>query len=154
MDAAIGPARVREAEQILKLQYLCFQDEAARYADYRLPPLVQTLHDLLAEYDSHVILAARLDDEVVGCVRGHLVEDTCHVRRLIVHPRLRCSGLGTRLMLALEAHVSQARRFELFTGHLSEGNLRLYRRLGYTLLRTEDVSPALRLVYLHKPRSA
>ena len=34
----------------------------------------------------------------------------------------------------------------------SEGNLRLYRRLGYEEVREQEVSPRLRLVYLEKAR--
>jgi hypothetical protein len=34
----------------------------------------------------------------------------------------------------------------------SEGNLRLYRRLGYEEVREQEVSPRLRQVYLEKAR--
>lgn len=149
-EPAIGLARVREAEQILKLQYLCFQGEAALYEDYGLAPLTQTLQDLLEEYDTHIILVARLGHEVVGSVRGRVVGATCEISRLIVHPRLQRSGLGTRLVQALEEAVPDVLWYELFTGHRSEHNLRLYRRLGYRELRTEEVSSALRLIYLRK----
>jgi hypothetical protein len=54
-------------------------------------------------------------------------------------------------MRAIEEDFAAADRYELFTGHLSENNLRLYRRLGYTGFREEVVSPQLRLVYLEKP---
>jgi hypothetical protein len=54
-------------------------------------------------------------------------------------------------MREIEASFPDARRYELFTGHLSEGNLRLYRRLGYEEFREEEISPSLRLVYLEKP---
>ena len=47
-----------------------------------------------------------------------------------------------------------AEHYELFTGHLSKGNLCLYRRLGYAEIRSETVSPRLRLVYLEKLRYA
>jgi hypothetical protein len=55
-------------------------------------------------------------------------------------------------MRAIEEHFVTAKRYELFTGHLSEGNLRLYRWLGYTEFRKETVSPQLQLVYLEKFR--
>ncbi len=153
MDVTIEPARVRDAEQILKLQYLCYQSEAALYDDDSIPPLTQTLAALLAEYDTHCILAARLGDDVVGSVRGQLIDGTCHIGRLIVHPRLHRRGLGTRLLRAMEDHFSDADCYELFTGHRSEGNVRLYQRLGYTLFREEAVSSRLHLVYLQKPRT-
>lgn len=151
MEPVIVRARVRDAEAILKLQYLCYQTEAALYNDYTLAPLTQTLSDFLFEYDTHTILVARLGEEIVGSVRGQLREDICHIGRLIVHPRLQGHGLGTKLMYAIEEHFSSAARYELFTGYQSEGNLHLYRKLGYTLFREETVSPQLRLVFLEKP---
>ena len=39
----------------------------------------------------------------------------------------------------------------LFTGHLSEGNLRLYRRLGYAETHRERVADHLTLVHMRKP---
>jgi ribosomal protein S18 acetylase RimI-like enzyme len=153
-DVVIGPARVGEAEQILTLQRLCYQTEAALYDDWALPPLTQTLRELLELYDDHTILVTRLGQEVVGSVRARLEDRTCHIGRLVVHPRLQGRGLGTRLMREIEASFPEAERYELFTGHLSEGNLRLYRRLGYEEFRKEVISPTLRLVYLGKPGSA
>jgi ribosomal protein S18 acetylase RimI-like enzyme len=150
-NVAIAPARVDEAGQILKLQRLSYRTEAALYDDWTLPPLTQTLRELLEQYDDHTILAARLGDEVVGSVRARLKDGTCYVGRLVVHPRLQRRGLGTRLMREIEASFPAAGRYELFTGHLSEGNLRLYRRLGYQEFREEAISPSLRLVFLEKP---
>ena len=151
MEVEIGPARTRDAEEILGLQFLCYQSEAELYDDYEIPPLTQSLPDLLREYDESLILAARLQDEVVGSVRGHVENGTCHIGRLIVHPRLRRRGLGARLMREIEDHFATANRYELFTGHLSEDNLRLYNRLGYSEFRREVASPRLQLVYLEKP---
>ena len=150
-NVAIGSARVDEAGQILELQRLCYQTEAARYDDWTLPPLTQTLRELLDQYEDHTILVARLGEEVVGSVRARLEDGACHVGRLVVHPRLQGRGLGTRLMREIEASFPGAERYELFTGHLSERNLRLYRGLGYTEFREQVVSPGLRLVYLEKP---
>jgi ribosomal protein S18 acetylase RimI-like enzyme len=153
METHIVPARVRDAEAILKLQYLCYQTEAALYDDYTIAPLVQPLTGLLAEYDTHHILVVQYGKEVVGSVRGQLVDGTCHIGRLCVHPRLQGRGLGTQLMQAIETDFIEAKRYELFTGHRSEQNLRLYRRLGYTDFREVTVSLNLRLIYLEKYRA-
>jgi hypothetical protein len=48
MEHLVVPARVRDAEALLKLQYLCYQTEAALYSDYTIAPLVQSLAELLA----------------------------------------------------------------------------------------------------------
>jgi ribosomal protein S18 acetylase RimI-like enzyme len=141
----IRSARACDAERILKLQYLCYQTEAKLYEDYAIPPLAQTLGSLLGEYDTHEILAARRGNEVVGSVRGRLVDGTCHIGRLIVHPRLQRRGLGARLMYTIEEYFASTDRYELFTGHLSEANLHLYRRLGYSEVRRETISSELML---------
>ena len=59
-------------------------------------------------------------------------------------------GIGTRLMREIESRFKGTGVFELFTGHLSEKNLRLYEKLGYRTARYETVSDRLKLVYLEK----
>lgn len=86
---------------------------------------------------------------MVGSVRGRMEEGTCHIRRLVVHPRLQRKGLGVRLMRGIEDHFATADRYELFTGHLS-GALRLYYQIGYKEFRRQEVSSRLQVVYLEK----
>jgi hypothetical protein len=54
------------------------------------------------------------------------------------------------LMLAIETEFPSVRRFELFTGSRSEGNIRLYERLDYRTFRTDRLSPQVELVFLEK----
>ncbi|MGW4029735.1 GNAT family N-acetyltransferase [Streptomyces sp. NPDC004838] len=154
MSVTISAARAQDAEQILKLQYLCYQSEAELYGDYAIEPLTQSLDDLRAEVGRGHALVARLGDEVVASVRGSVDEDgTARIAKLIVHPRMQRHGLGGRLLDAIEAHFAAepaARRFQLFTGHRSEGNLRLYRSHGYVKVGSEQVGPRLTLVTLEK----
>lgn len=153
MSVTISAARAQDAEQILKLQYLCYQNEAELYGDYTIEPLTQTLEDLRAELDAGHGLVARLGDEIVASVRGTVDErGTARIAKLIVHPRMQRHGLGGRLLDAIEGEFAApaARRFQLFTGHRSEGNLRLYRSRGYLPVSRELVGPRLTLVTLEK----
>ncbi|WP_279617206.1 GNAT family N-acetyltransferase [Streptomyces albus] len=154
MSVTISAATDEDAEQILKLQYLCYQREAELYGDYGIQPLTQTLDDLRAELGRSVVLVARLGTEVVGSVRGMVDADgTAGIAKLIVHPRMQRHGLGGRLLAAIEtrlAEESEAKRYRLLTGHRSEGNLRLYRRCGYAPVGTEQISRGLSLVTLEK----
>lgn len=154
MSVTISAATEHDAEQILKLQYLCYQSEAALYGDYNIPPLTQSLEDLRAELAEGCVLVARLGAEVVGSVRGTVdLDGTARIDRLMVHPRMQRHGLGGRLLGRLEQRLSAdlaATRYRLFTGHRSEGNLRLYRRAGYNKVGTEQVSADLSLVTLEK----
>ncbi|MFD8547928.1 GNAT family N-acetyltransferase [Streptomyces sp. NPDC059649] len=157
-SVTISAATDEDAEQILKLQYLCYQSEAALYDDYGIEPLTQTLAALRAELSEGCVLVARLGDEVVGSVRGTVdAAGTAAIAKLIVHPRLQRHGLGGRLLAAVEQRLAEERsatRFRLFTGHRSEGNLRLYRSHGYAPVGTEQLSRRLSLVTLEKEAAA
>ncbi|RMI27624.1 GNAT family N-acetyltransferase [Streptomyces triticirhizae] len=158
MSVTIEPATDQDAEQILKLQYLCYQPEAELYGDYTIAPLTQTLSELRAELAESCVLVARLGGEVVGSVRGSVDADgTARIGRLIVHPRMQRHGLGGRLLVAVERRLAAERsaaRYRLFTGHRSAANQRLYRRLGYAPVAIEQVSRQLSLVTMEKPVAA
>ncbi|MCK7626989.1 GNAT family N-acetyltransferase [Streptomyces sp. RS10V-4] len=153
-SVTISTATDGDAEQILKLQYLCYQTEAALYDDYGIEPLTQTLDSLRAELAESCVMVARLGQEVVGSVRGTVDPDgTARIGKLIVHPRLQRHGLGGRLLAAVEQRLAEeraAKRYRLFTGHRSEGNLRLYRSHGYAPVGTEQLTRRLSLVTLEK----
>ena len=65
-------------------------------------------------------------------------------------PDLQGRGIGTHADAANRGGVSARARFELFTGSRSEGNIRLYQRLGYQRSHEQVLSPAVTLVYLEK----
>jgi GNAT superfamily N-acetyltransferase len=152
----ILPALPADAEEILALQRLAYQAEAELYGDWSIPPLTQTLEELRAEFASLAILKAVEGrapggGNIVGSVRAGLDGGVCRVGRLMVLPECQRRGVGAALVAAIEACFPAARRFELFTGHRSAGNLRLYTRLGYRESRRHVVGPGLTLVYLDKP---
>jgi ribosomal protein S18 acetylase RimI-like enzyme len=151
-------ATEQDAEQIFRLQYLCFQSEAALYGNYRIDPLVQTLESVRAEVASDCVFVARLGEEVVGSVRGSVTEDgAASIGKLCVHPRLQGHGIGARLLRAAESALVEERgatRFRLHTGHRSEGNLRLYRRVGYETVGTSQGNDGVLMIVLEKQAGA
>jgi GNAT superfamily N-acetyltransferase len=151
MIARGGPA---DAEEILALQKLAYQSEAAIYQDYNIPPLTQTLAEIKAEFLRRQVLKAVDAGRIVGSVRAHIDQGTCCIGRLIVNPAYQNRGLGTKLMAEIEACFPEARRYQLFTGHLSARNLYLYQKLGYQPVRREQVSEKLTMVFLEKSASS
>ncbi len=146
----IEQATVEDARDILELQRLAYQSEAAIYGDWSIPPLTQTLDGMKDDIVRQLCLKAVLDGKLVGSVRGVRNGDTCEIGRLIVHPAIQGRGIGSRLMEAIEGAFAGVRRFELFTGHRSERNIRLYRKLGYAVFRTDRISDNLQLVFMEK----
>jgi ribosomal protein S18 acetylase RimI-like enzyme len=143
-------AKPEDAQEVLDLQKLAYLSEAAIYGEYNIPPLTQTLVGIERDFQKQTVLKVTMHGRIVGSVRGYVSEGTCFVGRLIVHPDFQNQGTGTQLLVEIEAAFDQARRFELFTGHKSERNLHLYRKLGYRPFRSEQVTDNLTIVYLEK----
>ena len=149
MRINIREANKSEAHIILELQKLAYQSEAALYQDWSIPPLVQTLSELEAEFEHYKILVAVIDQQIVGSVRGYVDQETGHLGRLIVNPDFQKRGIGAQLLKKIEKDMA-ASSYELFTGHKSIDNLRLYEKLGYRRFKTEKISDDLSFVYLRK----
>ncbi|MFC4585616.1 GNAT family N-acetyltransferase [Sphaerisporangium corydalis] len=148
----IERARPEDAGEILTLQRAAYVTEAQLYGDPFIGPLVESLDRMRATIGSATVLKALDGDRVVGAVRGQTADRTGIIGRLVVAPDQQGRGIGTALIQAVEKELAQvADVFDLFTGHLSEGNLRLYRRLGYRETSRERVHDHLTLVHMRKP---
>jgi len=145
----IKTAKPEDAQAILDLQKLAYTGEAAIYDDYSIPPLKQTLQEIQAQFDDHTFLKATINGEIVGSVRARNTSTGCQIGRLIVHPDHQNQGIGTSLMKRIE-DVLLSDRYKLFTGHKSERNLYLYKKLGYREYRRRKINDMLTLVFLEK----
>jgi ribosomal protein S18 acetylase RimI-like enzyme len=158
MSVTISAAAGQDAEQIFRLQYLCFQSEAALYGNYRIDPLVQSLDSVREEVAADCVFVARLGDEIVGSVHGRITEDgAAAIGKLCVHPRLRGHGIGARLLRAAESALADergARTFRLHAGHRSESNLSLYSKVGYQRVGTSQGADGVPMIVLEKQAQA
>ncbi|MDQ4038946.1 MAG: GNAT family N-acetyltransferase [Actinomycetota bacterium] len=153
MDAPrIEPLSIADAGELLTLQRAAYVSEAQIYGDPSLPPLVQTLTEVVSELSNCLAHKAVRGCRMVGAVRSVVDGDTLHIGRLTVAPDLQGIGLGSALLAAAEADAgSGVTSAALFTGHRSVGNLRFYERHGYVEERREVVNAGLTLVHLRKP---
>lgn len=135
---------------ILELQKTCYTENAKRYNDFDIPPMQQTLTDLLAEFKESIILKAVVDDKIIGSIRAYQKNGTCYVGRVIVHPEFQNQGIGSKLLIKIEDYFENATRFELFTGFRDEKNLYLYQKLGYEIFYKKKVTENLEMVFLEK----
>ncbi len=116
------------------------------------------LDSVRQEVADDCVFVARLGDEVVGSVHGRVTDDgAASIGKLCVHPRLQGHGIGARLLRAAESALAEergAKRFRLHTGHRSENNLRLYRRVGYETVGTAQGADGVPMIVLEKPAEA
>jgi ribosomal protein S18 acetylase RimI-like enzyme len=143
-------AELIDLPSILELQKLCYQENAERYNDYTIGPLVQTIDNLKEEYKNGIILKVEDDSKIIGSVRAFEKNKTCYIGRVIVHPDYQNKGIGKKLMAEIENRFSKSARFELFTGFKDQKNIYFYQKLGYRIFKTKKVTDNLDLIYLEK----
>lgn len=149
-DVETRAIEAADAGEVLTVQRAAYATEAQLYGDPFLPPLVQSLDELRDELAGSGGLVGVASGRIVASVRWVVTGDVVRIGRLIVAPDQQGQGWGTRL-LNLAERESGAGTAELFTGHLSEGNIRLYKREGYVESRRERINDDLEFVYLTKP---
>ena len=152
LDAAhivISPISVADAGEVLTIQRAAFVSEAIIYGSVDMPPLVQTLDELEAELSGSDGWVARVEGRLVGAIRTREDDGLLLIGRIAIAPDMQGSGIGQALLEAAEQH-SRAAEAELFTGSLSEANIRLYERCGYVETERVDQGGGVQEVYLRK----
>ena len=140
----------KDLDAILRLQYLAYQSEAALFGTDDIPPLKQTLDEVIAEYEKGIILKLVTDDNVIiGSVRAREENKSVYIGKLMVHPDHRHKGYGTRLLTEIEKCFT-CERYELFTSTRSVDNIRLYEKNGYKEYKREALNNELIFVYMEK----
>jgi len=147
--ATIRPMTAADIGEVYTVQRAAFVVEAQRYADANLPPLVETVDDILTDLQTCVGLVSILDGRLIGSVRVRAKGDELHIGRLSVAPDLHGRGLGAELLAAAERALP-GRRAVLFTGDLSASNLHLYTSRGYVETGRAEVPGGVVLIHLAK----
>lgn len=146
-------ATVSDAADILAIQKEAFVPEAIISGSMDIPPLTQTLNDLIREFDDYDAFKAVVDNQIIGAVRGNVQEDTGHVSRLMVSLAYQNQGIGRQLMETLEGHFKsndQVKRLTLFTGKQCQKSVSFYEKLGYNIYKEDHDMQAVALVFMEK----
>jgi tRNA (guanine37-N1)-methyltransferase len=131
-DAEVRTATPADAAELLVLQRACWVQEAVANDSLAIPPLHDSLDDVLASIATWRTVVVRSHGRLVGSVRARLDGDTWEIGRIMVAADLQGRGLGRWLLEHIEALApEQATRFFLLTGSGSVDNLRMYRKAGY-----------------------
>lgn len=146
-----------DAGELLTLQRAAYVTEAQAHGDVNLPPLMQSLDEVVSELAQPDVIAFGLRDDsqrLVAAVRVYLSSTDSHTAelgRLVVAPDMQGRGRGSRLLGLVEERLpEQVTDLWLFTGERSLGNLRLYSRFGYQETHRTPTPGGYALVHLAK----
>ena len=143
-------AEFEDLPEILELQYLAYQSEAALFGSKDIPPLKETLEEVQEEYKKGTVLKLVTDEEeIIGSVRAYEKDGTAYIGKLMVHPDHRCKGYGSMLLKEIEKYFP-GKRYELFTSTRSVDNIRLYEKNGYKIFDRKEIDAELVFVYMEK----
>ena len=149
-ELEISKADIEDLQEILNLQYLAYQSEAALFGSRDIPPLKQTLDEVIEEYHKGIILKLEgTNGQIIGSIRAWEMKETIYIGKLMVHPDYRHRGYGTKLLSEIEKYYPQ-KRYELFTSTRSIDNIRLYQRLGYQEFDRRRVDDQLEFIFMEK----
>lgn len=151
MDIQILPAVVEDLSAILALQKECYLSEAELHNAYDIPPLTQTLEQIIHDFNTGVLfLKGVVDGQIIASVRGSIEGHAAHIGRLIVATEYQNNGYGRLLMQAIETAFNHAARYELFTGDKSVKNILLYQKIGYSEFKRATIPNSHELVFMEK----
>ncbi|MEN0130838.1 MAG: GNAT family N-acetyltransferase [Brevundimonas sp.] len=133
-DLDIRPVSIDEAGELLTLRRAAFVTEAQQYGDPHIPPLTQTLDELVADLqaDGVITLAGWHGHRMVGSIRVLVEGSKATLGRFAVAPDLQGQGFGTQLLLAILPYLPDGiEEVWVFTGRDSVQNIALYAKHGY-----------------------
>lgn len=150
-EAGIILARVSQTDagEALTIQRAAFVSEALIYGTADMPVLTQTLDQLRAELAGSSGWVARQRGRLIGIIHAAETEELLLIGRIAVAPDIQGAGIGKRLLDIVEQN-SRAPEAELFTGSLSESNIRLYQKCGYRITEEIDQGDGTAQIFMRK----
>jgi tRNA (guanine37-N1)-methyltransferase len=151
-DLVIRAAVPADAGELLTVQRAAFVTEAQLNDAPHIPPLTETLEDVVHAIRTTVTLVARDRGRLVGGVRGERDGTAWLIGRLATAPDVQGSGVGSRLLAEIEAAApDDARLLRLVTGARSVPSHGFYTRRGYRAVGHTRIGSSPDLLVLERP---
>ena len=133
-DLDIRKVTTDDAGELLTLRRAAFVTEAQQYGDPHIPPLTQTVEELVEDLQRPdvVTLGGWDGHRLVGSIRVLIEDKKATLGRFAVAPDLQGKGFGTQLLLAILPYLPDGiEEVGVFTGRDSVQNIALYAKHGY-----------------------
>ncbi|WP_165921139.1 GNAT family N-acetyltransferase [Paenibacillus albiflavus] len=133
------------AARIQEIQLASYQIEAELIDFTDLPPLRETIQDLIACGE---IFYSYVDEgTIVGAISYTIEADQLQICRMMVHPAYFRRGIADQLLAHLMDKYPEIMKI-VTTGALNAPAIRLYQKHGFKLVREIEVEPGLSLAWL------
>lgn len=138
----ISKADIEDLQEILNLQYLAYQSEAALFGSRDIPPLKQTLDEVIEEYHKGIILKlVDTDNLIIGSIRAWEMKGTIYIGKLMIHPNYRQRGYGKQMLqLAIKKAQQEfgAKKITLGVFDNNPSALHCYESVGFAVTGTDS----------------
>jgi N-acetylglutamate synthase-like GNAT family acetyltransferase len=138
-----------DAEELLNLQKLSYEDKALTYDDYMISPMTDRLEDIVEEMNRKVILKATAANIVVGTIRGYQIGSSCRVERLCINPKYRHQGIGKCLLAELERRFPNLEYQTVIWERCKEA-ITFFESRGFVRYDLQHLSDYVTVIYLRK----
>ncbi|MBP6660962.1 MAG: GNAT family N-acetyltransferase [Chitinophagales bacterium] len=92
---------LKYADKILQLQKLSYQTEAELIKFYKIPPLIETLNQLINSTEKFIVYET--SNEIVGFLSYQINQEKLEICRLAICPNYFKNGIATKLMMYLSS---------------------------------------------------
>ena len=136
-DVRLRLGTADDAETVAALIYAAFSPFEGEYTPGAFEYTTPKAEAIVPRFEEGPIWIAEVDGEAVGTVSGLPEGERFYIRSMAIKPSGQRSGIGQKLLDALEAEA-RARGFEklyLYTTHVLPGAKRLYEKNGFYVLR-------------------
>lgn len=139
------------AAQIWRLQHAAYRAEAALIGIAELPPLQETVADIIRLQETFYGMVGE-DGDLVAAVSVENGGGDIMICRVMVHPDRFRTGLARRLLRHVEERYAEAAGFRVSAAVNNEPAVRLYTSLGYVPVRQWSPLAGLTMAEFAKKR--
>ncbi len=136
------------AEQVLELQRKSYKIEAEIINFYHIPPLIETLEELIKCSES--FYGYYSDNNLCGIISYKKVKQVIDIHRVAIDPKLFKKGIAQKLISYIEALDESMEKAIVSTGEKNIPAIKLYEKLGYKAIRKIKAAENLYIVCFEK----
>ncbi|MDF2802211.1 MAG: acetyltransferase, family [Anaerocolumna sp.] len=136
------------AKQVLDLQLISYPIEAKLINFYDIPPLKDTLEQLMDCSES--FYGNYINNILAGILSFKIVDHILDIHRVCVHPDYLRRGIGEKLITYIEAQNPSINKIIVSTGKANIPAIKLYEKKGFIMVRDIEIAENFYITELEK----